>query len=421
MARTSTVDIAAVNADLRTRYGATVTRVQLFAYRDETGIYPVWIRRDESLRVGRGIYRIPTDSDPAPTRRVSKSDPKPSPRGRASQPDVSDDSNVVVATVAPTSDPAMTLTAASLASMDILARMEAIKRQASLLSNIPDRAPEFVPFGDYDMIRQVVASRKFFPVFIVGLSGNGKTFQIEQACAAERREYVRVNITEETDEDDLIGGFRLVDGNTVFELGPVLVAMIRGAVLLVDEIDYASPKIACIQSVLEGRSITVKKLGIVITPTPGFTVFATANTKGRGSDDGKFVGANLLNEAFLDRFPVTVEQDYPSIAVEKKILAKTFQAEGFTMTPHAATFFDTLARWADGIRSTYAAGGIEDLIATRRLVHIVRAYGLFNGDDQKALMYCVNRFEAKVKDAFIDLYNKLAPDPDAASNVGDLD
>lgn len=418
MARTSTVDTAAVNADLRARYGSTVTRVQLFAYRDETGIYPVWIRRDESLRVGRGLYRIPTDAHPAPTRRVSKSDPKPSPLVRTETPVQTPAPQPLAAAAAP--DAPLALSAASLKSMDIFARMEAIKAQASLLANIPDKSPAFVPFGDYEMVRQVVGSRQFFPVFIVGLSGNGKTFQIEQACAAEGREYVRVNITEETDEDDLIGGFRLVDGNTIFELGPILVAMIRGAVVCIDEIDYASPKIACLQPVLEGRAITVKKLGIVISPAPGFTVFATANTKGRGSDDGKFVGANLLNEAFLDRFPVTVEQDYPSIAVEKKILAKTFVSEGFQMTPHAATFFDTLCRWADGIRSTYAAGGIEDLIATRRLVHIVRAYGLFNGDDQKALMYCVNRYDAKVKDAFIDLYNKLAPDPDAVSNVGDL-
>jgi MoxR-like ATPase len=177
----------------------------------------------------------------------------------------------------------------------------------------------------------------------------------------------------------------------------------------------------CLQPILEGKPITLKKLGITIAPAEGFTVFATANTKGRGDESGKFIGAGLLNEAFLERFPITVEQEYPSIAVEKKILSKTFEQMGYKMTPHAVTFFDTLSRWAEAIRVTYKEGGIDDLISTRRLVHIVRAYAIFGGDDSQALGYCVNRFEPKTKDAFTDLYNKLAPDAAAPSNVGSLD
>jgi hypothetical protein len=303
----------------------------------------------------------------------------------------------------------------------MMGRLANIAQEASALSTVPDKNPCFVPFGDYDMVRTVIQSRQFFPIFITGLSGYGKTMSVEQACAAEKREYIRANITLETDEDDLLGGFRLKNGSTVFELGPVIVAMLRGAVLLLDEVDLASPKIMCLQPILEGKPITLKKLGITVSPAPGFTVFATANTKGRGSEDGKFIGTGLLNEAFLERFPVTVEQEYPGIVVEKKILAKSFEAMGFKMTEHATTFFDTLSRWAEAIRVTYAEGGIEDLISTRRLVHIVRAYAIFGGDDTKALAFCVNRFDAKVKDAFCDLYNKLAPDTTAPSNVGSLD
>jgi hypothetical protein len=410
-------EITGINADLRARFGSTLTRQNMLDYETETGIFAVWIYRDPACKAGRGIYRIPTAGETATstpvvavakTPKASKTTPTPTPVA-------------ITSTTVNVDVPASVLSASDLQSADIHTRMAMIRQQASLLSSIPSKDPAFVPFGDFDMIRTVVKSRKFFPVFVTGLSGNGKTFQIRQACAMEGREYIRVNITAETDEDDLIGGFRLINGNTVFELGPVLVAMLRGAVLLIDEIDYASPKIACLQPVLEGNAITVKKLGITITPEPGFTAFATANTKGRGDENGKFVGANLLNEAFMDRFPVTVEQEYPSIAVEKKILAKNFVAEGYTLTDEAKIFFDTLAKWADGIRSTYAAGGIEDLIATRRLCHIVKAFGMFGYDQQMALSYCVNRFEPKVKDAFIDLYNKLAPDEAAPDSVGTLD
>ena len=217
----------------------------------------------------------------------------------------------------------------------------------------------------------MIASRVFCPVFITGHSGNGKTFQIEQACAIEAREYIRVNITGETDEDDLIGGFRLKDGETVFELGPVVVAMLRGAVLLLDEVDLAGPKVMCLQPVLEGNPLTIKKLGITIAPNPGFTVFATANTKGRGSEDGKYIGTNMLNEAFLERFNFTIEQTYPSVAVEKKILAKTFETFGGEVTSDVSLFFETLAK-ASRIKSRRGAWCISprpfssSVIRTRR-------------------------------------------------------
>jgi hypothetical protein len=306
--------------------------------------------------------------------------------------------------------------------IDLASKLTAMATQAaSGLAVIPAKNPAFVPFGDYDMIASVIESRNFFPVFITGLSGNGKTFGVQQACARLNREFVYCSITTETDEDDLLGGFRLRDGNTVFELGPVPVAMLRGAVILLDEVDKASAKIMCLQAIIDGQPIVIKKLGITIHPAPGFTVFATANTKGRGDETGKFVTSVLLDEAFLERFPITVEQEYPSVTVEKKILAKTFEAVGYEMTPHAVTFFDTLARWAEAIRVTYGEQGIEDVISTRRLCQIVRAYAIFGGDDTKALAYCVNRFDPKVKSAFCDLYNKLAPDAAAPSNVGSLD
>ena len=290
-----------------------------------------------------------------------------------------------------------------------LQRIEDLVSQSSALAQVPERNSAFVPFGEFGIIRKIIKSKQFHPVFITGLSGNGKTFQVEQACALEKVEHIRINITLETDEDDLIGGFRLKNGETVFELGPIPVAMLRGCPITIDEIDLASPKVMCLQPVLEGRSLTIKKLGITIAPKPGFTVFATANTKGRGSDDGRFVGTNLLNEAFLERFPITVEQAYPSINVEKKILLRSFEQLGATATPAAVTFFETLARWAETIRVTYFEEGIEDLISTRRLVHIVKTYAIFN-DEQRALTLCLNRFDKEVQAKFVDLYNKFAPE-----------
>ena len=265
---------------------------------------------------------------------------------------------------------------------------------------IPDKDDTFVKFGNFGDVKKIIQSRIFYPTFITGLSGNGKTFSVEQACAQLGRELIRVNITIETDEDDLIGGFRLNNGATVWHNGPVVEAMARGAVLLLDEIDLASNKILCLQSALEGKGVFLKKIGKQITPSEGFQIFATANTKGKGSDDGRFIGTNVLNEAFLERFPVTFEQEYPTVATEVKILSKLCTDENFCKR---------LADWADIIRKTFYDGGIEEIISTRRLVHIVKAYNIF-GDKAKAIQVCVNRFDDETKQAFLELYDKVDAD-----------
>ena len=272
---------------------------------------------------------------------------------------------------------------------------------------IPQKDDSFVKFGNFGDIKKVIESRLFYPTFITGLSGNGKTFSVEQACAQLKRELIRVNITIETDEDDLIGGFRLVNGETVWHNGPVIEALERGAVLLLDEIDLASNKILCLQSILEGKGVFLKKIGKWVTPKNGFNVVATANTKGKGSDDGRFIGTNVLNEAFLERFPVTFEQEYPTAATETKILNKNCDD---------ADFCKRLADWADIIRKTFYDGGIEEIISTRRLVHIVKAYSIF-GDKAKAISVCINRFDDETKQAFLELYDKV----DADFNLPSLD
>ncbi len=264
----------------------------------------------------------------------------------------------------------------------------------------PQKDDSFVQFGNFGDVKKIIKSRLFYPTFITGLSGNGKTFSVEQACAQLGRELIRVNITVETDEDDLIGGFRLVNGETVWHNGPVIEALQRGAVLLLDEIDLASNKILCLQSILEGKGVFLKKIGKWVAPTEGFNVFATANTKGKGSDDGRFIGTNVLNEAFLERFPVTFEQEYPSVAVEQKILNKICSDTDFCKR---------LADWADIIRKTFYDGGIEDIISTRRLVHIVKAYSIF-ADKAKAIQVCINRFDDETKQAFLELYDKVDAD-----------
>ena len=265
---------------------------------------------------------------------------------------------------------------------------------------IPAKDDTFVSFGNFADIKKIIKSSLFYPTFITGLSGNGKTFSVEQACAQLGRELIRVNITIETDEDDLIGGFRLVDGATVWHNGPVIEALERGAVLLLDEVDLASNKILCLQSILEGNGVFLKKIGKFVRPSAGFNVIATANTKGKGSDDGRFIGTNVLNEAFLERFPVTFEQEYPTAVTEIKILSKMCADDNFCKR---------LADWADIIRKTFYDGGIEEIISTRRLVHIVKAYSIF-GDKAKAIQVCVNRFDDETKQAFLELYDKVDAD-----------
>ncbi len=267
---------------------------------------------------------------------------------------------------------------------------------------IPETDDTFVRFGPFSDLKAILKTSVFYPTFITGLSGNGKTFGVEQACAQLKRELIRVNITIETDEDDLIGGFRLIDGNTVWHNGPVIEALERGAVLLLDEIDLASNKILCLQPILEGKGIFLKKIGKFVQPAKGFNVVATANTKGKGSDDGRFIGTNVLNEAFLERFPVTFEQDYPAPNIETKILGRVSATLGVTDTD----FCKRLVDWGDIIRKTFYDGGIEEIISTRRLVHILRAYSIFN-DKMKAIQVCVNRFDDETKQAFLELYDKV--------------
>ena len=267
---------------------------------------------------------------------------------------------------------------------------------------VPKKDSVFVSFGNYPDVKSIVKSRMFYPVFITGLSGNGKTMGVTQACAENRRELIRVNITIETDEDDLLGGYRLREGQTVWQNGPVIEAMERGAILLLDEIDLASNKIMCLQPILEGSGIFVKKINKFVKPADGFNVIATANTKGQGSEDGKFIGTNVLNEAFLERFPITFEQKYPSVKIEEKILIKTLEKNG----KKDQSFCKKLVTWADVIRKTFFDGGVDEIISTRRLVHIVQAFTIFK-DKLKAIEVCTNRFDEDTKNSFVELYQKV--------------
>lgn len=271
---------------------------------------------------------------------------------------------------------------------------------------IPVVDSTYVPWGSYADVSQILKSRTFYPIYIAGLSGNGKTMMVEQACASIGREYIRVQISPETDEDDLIGGFRLLNGETVFAKGPVIKAMERGAVLLVDEIDRATNKIMCLQGVLEGKPVLIKKTGEMIHPAPGFNVVATANTKGKGSDDGRFVAATIIDEAFLERFVATIEQPYPTFATEKKIVLRHMDKFGC----RDENFADKLCTWAEVIRKTFADDGVDEVISTRRLCHIVQTFGIF-ADRQKSIAMCISRFDADTKVAFYDLYTKLDAGP----------
>ena len=270
---------------------------------------------------------------------------------------------------------------------------------------VPDKDPNYVPFGNFADVKKIISSKMFYPTFITGLSGNGKTFSVEQACAQLKRELIRVNITIETDEDDLIGGFRLVNGETVWHDGPVIQALNRGAILLLDEVDLASNKILCLQSILEGKGVFLKKVGRFVKPANGFNIFATANTKGKGSDDGRFIGTNVLNEAFLERFALTFEQDYPTPKTEQNILEKVAANYGCL----DKKFCENLATWGDIIRRTFKDGGIDEVISTRRLVHVIRAFAIWQ-DRMKASKVCVNRFDDETKQSFLELYDKIDAD-----------
>jgi len=295
--------------------------------------------------------------------------------------------------------------------------VEPVKQsKVSMTSNkaenvIPSGDPSFVPWGHYKDIKSVIKSGIFYPTFITGLSGNGKTLNVLQSCSELKRECIRVNVTIETDEDDLLGGFRLVNGETAWHDGPVVDAMKRGAILLLDEIDLASNKIMCLQPILEGKGVFLKKINEFIEPAKGFNVIATANTKGKGSDDGRFIGTNVLNEAFLERFPITFEQSYPSLKIEENIVLKVFEGLGIK----DKEFATNLVKWADVIRKTFYDGGIDEIISTRRIVHIANAYAIFK-NKMKAIQVCTNRFDEDTKNSFLDLYTKV----DAGEDLSQL-
>ena len=317
---------------------------------------PSWLKSDK-YKVGRGVYKLPMGDDEVATEIVD------------TQKSESQAAYVV----------------------------------SSLTDNVvPAKDKDFVTFGNFADVKNVITSKKFYPIFITGLSGNGKTLAVTQACAVAKREMIRVNITIETDEDDLLGGYRLRDGQTIWQNGPVIEAMERGAVLLLDEIDLASNKIMCLQPILEGSGIYVKKINKFVKPKFGFNVVATANTKGQGSDDGKFIGTNVLNEAFLERFPVTFEQEYPAAKTEQKIVATKLKSTGKADDKFATN----LVTWADVIRKTYKDGGVDEIISTRRLVHIAEAYSIFK-NKMKAIEVCTNRFDNDTKTSFVDLYTKV--------------
>ena len=339
---------------------------------------PHWLFNDPEYRAGRGLYKLPNLTESKPVKKVVK------------------EPSVAIAMVA--------------------SSVVATNAEVTL---VPEKAKGYVPFGHFNDVRSIIKSKKFYPTYITGLSGNGKTMMIEQICAQEKREMVRVNITIETDEDDLIGGFRLVNGETVWQDGPVITAMSRGAILLLDEVDLGSNKLMCLQPVLEGKSVYLKKTNRVVQPTTGFNVIATANTKGKGSDDGRFIGTNVMNEAFLERFSITMEQEYPASKIETKILNNVLGDSGI----ENAEFVDKLVIWAEVIRKSFYEGALSEIISTRRLVHICEAFAIFNQNKMKAIELCLNRFDVDTKNSFLELYKKVdetaEPAPiDATGAVG---
>ena len=354
--------------DLATHYDADVVTTQqvLEFVKKQKMDTPYFFFRDESRKVGRGKYRV---------------------RGS------------IVAKVVAAQIPESAAAMAPLAQVVNLASKRATNVTESF---VPEKNETYVSFGFFNDLKNIIKSQIFYPVYITGLSGNGKTFMIEQVCAQLKRELIRVNITKRTDESDLIGSYELIDGSTVRREGPVITAMRRGAVLLLDECDLGTEDILCLQPILEGKPYFDKKTGEVVQPAAGFNVIATANTKGKGSDDGRFIGTNLLNEAFLERFAITVEQEYPPAAVERKILDKNFDLYGIT----DKVFIDRLITWAEVIRKSFADGAVDEVISTRRLVHITKAFSIFN-NRLKAIELCLNRFDTDTKTAFLDLYTKV--------------
>jgi len=337
--------------------GAIITKAQKAAAAEKAGVpFPTWFGKD--FTVGYNAYKLPSEGGPTVAPAV-----------------VTEDASAVV-----------NLVATNMNDQNL----------------VPASFEGFVPWGNFKLIEKVVKSGMFYPMFITGLSGNGKTLMVEQVCAKLKKELIRVNITIETDEDDLLGGFRLVNGETKFMPGPVIEAMERGCTLLLDECDLGSNKLLCLQPVLEGKGVYLKKINKWVTPKDGFNVIATANTKGKGSDDGRFIGTNILNEAFLERFAVTMEQPYASAAVEKKIVLGSMKKYGAV----DEEFATNLVTWAEVIRKTFFDGGVDEVISTRRLDHIVKAFAIF-GDKMQSIELCVARFDEDTKASFLDLYTKI--------------
>lgn len=346
--------------------GAIVTRDNIASVVEEKGVpYPHWLVTKSEHRHDRGRYRLPDIGSRHITKSVVQKEPEPE------------------------------------MEMALSAQVVAL-RQPKLIdesdSSIPAKYPDYVPFGFFKDLSHIIKSRLFYPVFITGLSGNGKTLMVEQVCAELQRECIRVNISIETDESDLLGGPTLVNGNVVNRDGPVIQAMKKGAVLLIDEVDRGSNKLMCLQGILEGKPYYNKKNGELVTPQPGFNVVATANTKGRGSDEGRYL-SQILDDAFLERFPITVEQEYPDIKTEKKILSPLIADQEFA---------EYLVQWADVVRQSFDQGAVDEIISTRRLVHIAKAFTIFK-DRMRAIELCVSRFDSETKNAFIDLYSKVDP------------
>ncbi len=420
MSRASTTasDMAAFVNAAKTIYGDTVssiTRDQIKTIVAKTpGLkHPWWLEKSDEYRIGRGVYSLTKvaaagmSAATATSSSLSRSLPK-----MAKMPKIRKTPTFIPNTPAPR--PTVETSSVAVPTLSASENNEAAE-QFEHASLVPVAARGYVPFGHFNTMKSIIASRIFYPAFVTGLSGNGKTMMIEQVCAQLGREFVRVNVTAETDEDDLIGGFRLQDGKTVWQNGPVIVAMERGAILLLDEVDLGTNKLMCLQPVLEGKPIYLKKINKVVRPAPGFNILATANTKGQGSFDGKFVGTNVLNEAFLERFPITIEQEYPSSKTEIKILVGSLDAAlenaGVTLPVFqygkAEEFVTKLVGWAEGIRKLYAEGGITEIISTRRLVHIINAFVIFGLNRRMAIELCLSRFDTDTKIQFVDLYSKI--------------
>ena len=339
--------------------------------------WPVWLVDDSSLRIRRGVYRLPLEIL----------------EGIAVLPPVGD---------AATPPPVDEVMIPALMSRTLPLRIQSVVSDLEVNNLIPPRYENYVPFGNFEDLKRIIGSNGFYPVFITGPSGNGKTMSVEQVCAQLKRKFVCISMTPETDESDLLGNYVLLDGTMVWRDGAVTVAARMGAVLCIDEIDYGAQNLSTLQRVLEGRPFLLKKKNEMVYPAKGFTIVATANTKGKGSEDGRYMFTNILNEAFLERFPITFEQEWAPMATERKIIRKEMGAAG---TADDA-FADFLVVWADTIRKTFLEHGCDEVISTRRLVHIAKAYGIF-GDRMKAIRYCLNRFDEETKTSFLDLYSKV--------------